>query len=231
MSNDVRDGAPRWLQLSIQALILYSVVTLCLETMPELIAYREFFEISEFIVVVIFTVEYFACWTFSNNRWTYPFRLMSIVDLLAILPFYLNAGLDLRSLRSLRLMRIFRVLKLGRYSTALQTLGDSLKRSWPELSAVLFLTLIIALISAMGLYYAEHDAQPKVFSSIPASLWWAIVTLTTVGYGDAYPITPLGKLMAGTIMILGIGLIAVPTGIVSSNLTEMMRESRGSESD
>ncbi len=226
MSDDARDKAPRALNLFIQGLILYSIVTVALETMPTLSSYGLFFRISEVVVVVIFTVEYLAFWALSKDRLRYPFRFMAIVDLLAILPFYLQLGIDLRSLRALRLLRIFRVLKMGRYSKALQTLGEAFQRAAPELAVVGYTVALIILISAMGLYYAEHDAQPEVYTSVPAWSWWAIVTLTTVGYSDVYPVTPVGKIIASAIMLTGIGFIAVPTGLLSSTMTDILRERR-----
>lgn len=222
-----RDKAPRWVQIGLLVLIVYSIVTTALETMPELADYETFFFVSEVVVVVVFTLEYVIFWVLDEKRATYPFRPISIVDLLAILPFYLRIGIDLRSLRALRLLRVFRVLKVARYSRALDTLGEAVRRAWPELVAVGFIAVVVILISAMGLYYAEHDAQPEVYRSIPHSLWWAVVTLTTVGYGDVYPVTVAGRWIAGAIMLLGIGLVAVPAGIISSTLTEIIRERKG----
>ena len=129
MADTSTDPFPRSLQLFIQALIVYSIVTVCLETVPDYAAYRSFFWMSEFVVVVIFTVEYFARWLLAQNRLRYPFRFLTIIDALAILPFYLQFGVDLRALRALRLLRLFRILKMARYSEALQTLGEAFKRS------------------------------------------------------------------------------------------------------
>lgn len=224
MADTTTDPFPRPLQLFIQALIIYSIITVCLETVPDLAAYRSFFRVSEIVVVVIFTVEYFARWVLASNRLTHPFRFLTVIDALAILPFYLQFGVDLRALRALRLLRLFRILKLARYSRALQTLAEAFTRSAPELAVFGFLVCIILLISAMGLYYAEHDSQPDVYSSIPGSLWWAVVTLTTVGFGDVYPATPMGRFIASAIMLCRIGLIAIPTGILSSTLTDLVRE-------
>jgi len=217
---------PRSVELSIQVLIVYSIITTVLETMPELAGYRSFFRFSEFVVVAIFTLEYLIRWYRSPDRLRYPLRPMAIIDLLAILPFYIRLTVDLRSLRALRLLRIFRLLKLGRYSRALQTLGEAFRRAGPELAVFGFIVLIVILLSSMTLYYAEHEAQPDVYESIPASLWWAVVTLTTVGYGDVYPVTPIGKVVASIVMLTGIGLIAIPAGVVSSHMTEIIREVR-----
>ena len=207
----------------ILILILYSIVTMTLETMPEMRHYRTFFVWSEFVVVSIFTVEYVVNWVASRNR-RYPLTPLAIIDLLAILPFYLQLGVDLRGLRAFRLLRVFRLLKLARYSKSLQLLGEALRRSGPELLAFGFVGLIVIYISAMCLYYAEHNAQPEVFSSIPATFWWAIVTLTTVGYGDVYPMTAIGKVVAAVVMISGVGFVAVPTSIITVKFSEVLRE-------
>jgi voltage-gated potassium channel len=217
---------PFWFQISIQGLILYSIVTTFLETVPEFASYANFFQISETVVVIIFTLEYGFLWLKSTDRRAYPFRFMAVIDLLSIAPFYLGAAVDLRGIRVFRLLRITRVLKLGRYNKAINTLGEAFKRSAPELLVFSVVTMMTLTISAMALYYAEHDAQPEVYSSLPASLWWAVVTLTTVGYGDVYPITVLGKLVAAAVMLIGIGVIAIPTAIISSNLTALMRSNK-----
>ena len=156
----------------------------------------------------------------------FPFRVLAIIDLVSILPFYLSLGIDLRALRAVRLLRIFRVLKLGRYNRALQTIGQALQRTGPEIGVVFLGAAIMIVISAMALYYSEHNAQPDVYSSIPASLWWAVTTLTTVGYGDVRPITTMGKTVAAFIMLTGIGLIALPTSLLSSSMTEILQERR-----
>ena len=220
-----------WSQLFIQFLIVYSVVTVALETMDEFAAYRRFFVISEAVVVVIFTFEYILRLRESKPMWRYPLTPMAIIDLLAILPFYLQHLLatalpSLTVLRMLRLFRIFRLLKLARYSRSLQMLGEAVRRSGPELMVFMFIAAIIVVISAMGLYYAEHEKQPDVYSSIPDSIWWAIVTLTTVGYGDVYPTTTVGRVIASVVMLTGIGFIAVPTSLISSTMTELALEER-----
>ena len=226
MDSDVRERGPVWMQKAIQALILYSVVCFTLQTKPELSDYQRFFEISEVVVVAIFTVEYLTLWAISKNKWKYPFRFGTIVDLAAILPFYLQFGIDLSSLRVVRLMRLFQILKLAKYTRAFDTIVVATKRCGPELAVTGLLAMIVIYASAMGLYYAEHDAQPEQFPSIPASVWLTITTLTTVGYGDIVPVTPLGKVIAAVVMLAGIGMVAVPTGLISSQMTEILRERR-----
>jgi voltage-gated potassium channel len=150
---------------------------------------------------------------------------LAVVDLFAILPFYLPfTGIDLRFLRIMRMMRIFRVAKLGRYSQSLQMLQRVIMIKKEQLICSLFILLLLVIVAASMLYYAENGVQPEVFSSIPASMWWAIATLTTVGYGDVYPVTGLGKLMASIIAVLGIGMFALPTGILGAGFVEEMSQ-------
>lgn len=217
------------MQVAIQLLIVYSIVTMALETMPSLAAYHRFFHLSEVVVVILFTIEYLGFWILSKEKLRYPFRLFNIVDLLAILPLYLHLGVDLRTLRSLRLLRIVRVLKLARYNNAIDTLGLAVRRSGPEFYITGLLAFITIMISSTALFYAEHEAQPETYSSVPATMWAVVVTLTTVGYGDMYPVTTLGRLISAFIMLAGIALIALPTGIISSRLTDILQQRREEE--
>lgn len=227
-TTDPRDHLPKWLQFALIGLIVYSTAMVALETMPELAPYTEWFSLSETIVVVLFTIEYFTCWIFSEDRLRYPFRLMNLIDLAAILPFYLSFGSGFTVLRSLRLIRLLRLLKLARYNGAMHLLSEAFRRVGPELAMTGMLVAIAIFIAACALYFAEHDAQPDVYSSIPASMWWAITTLTTVGYGDVYPQTAVGRIVAACIMLCGIGLVAIPSGLLASAMTEILREQRRS---
>jgi voltage-gated potassium channel len=223
---DPRDKFPRWLQFSIGLLIIVSTVVVALETMPELLRYEPLFHAIEAVVVLLFTVEYVTCWYLSTDRLRYPFRPMNIIDLLAIAPFYIAVGMNLSFLRTLRLLRMFRLFKLARYSQAIRLLGEAFRRVGPELAMTGFVAAIAVVVAASALYFAEHDAQPEIYSSIPASLWWAVVTLTTVGYGDVYPQTVVGRIIGAFIMFCGIGLVAVPSGLLASAMTEIMAERR-----
>ena len=151
---------------------------------------------------------------------------LAVVDLLAIAPALLPmiTGLDLRSIRALRLVRIFRVLKLGRYSRAVNSLGRALHEKLPEITVAGFALLVVLVLASTVLYYAEVEAQPEAFSSIPAAAWWGVATLTTVGYGDIAPITPMGKLCASIFAILGIGLFALPAGFLGSAFVSQLQE-------
>ncbi len=146
---------------------------------------------------------------------------MAIIDLVAFLPALIFVG-DTSTywLRILRILRILRVLKIGRYSASIQMVANSLKKSWRELVVTFCASLFFLYLSAVLLYFVESEAQPEAFGSIPRAIWWAVATLTTVGYGDVYPITPLGKLCAGIIALIGIAIVALPAGILAGSFIE-----------
>ncbi len=221
-------------------LISLSVVSIVLESDVGLYArYKDWFFRFEVLTVAVFTIEYiFRLWSCvdaddSESAHLNPFRRRlkhvlspaALVDLLAIMPFYLTlAGLagsaDLRVLRAIRLLR---VLKLTRYSEATETLVQVLKENVRSFAAAFFLLMVVMLIAATGMYYFENEAQPVAFSSIPSSMWWAFVTLTTVGYGDVTPITTGGRIFGAMITVVGVGMVALPTGILASAYSEQMR--------
>lgn len=210
----------RFFDLVIQLLIVVSIVSFSLETVPGFSERNaEFLGVIEFVCVAVFTVEYLTRILVADNKLKFIFSVYGIIDLLAILPAYLQLDFDLRSLRALRLLRLFRVLKLVRYSRALRRLHLALLMIKEEL--ILFLTVagIVVYLSAVGIYYFESEAQPGQFTSVPKSLWWAIVTLTTVGYGDSYPITTGGRVFTFFVLVVGLGVVAVPSGLFASALT------------
>jgi len=210
----------RIFDLTIQVLIVLSIVSFSLETVPgNSERTTRILGIIEFICVAVFTVEYLTRILVADNKLKFIFSVYGIIDLLAILPAYLQLDFDLRSLRVLRLLRLFRVLKLMRYSRALRRLHLALLMVKEEL--ILFLTVagIVVYLSAVGIYYFENQAQPEQFTSVPESLWWAIVTLTTVGYGDSYPITTGGRIFTFFVLVVGLGVVAVPSGLFASALT------------
>lgn len=212
----------------IVSLILYSVICFSLETLPNLSEpVRRFLYWSEVVVVVIFTAEYLYRLYLTEQRLRFVFSLHGLIDLVAILPFYLSFGADLRTLRLLRLLRLLRVLKLIRYSRALQRFGQALYLARDELLVFLSAILVLLYLAAFGIYHFEHAAQPDKYRSIFDALWWAVATVTTVGYGDIYPVTLGGRLFTFGILMLGLGLVAVPAGIISSALSEISR--RGDE--
>lgn len=192
----------------------------------------------EVFSVAVFTVEYLArLWVCTldpryggavRGRLRYARTPLAVIDLLAILPFYLPffVAMDLRYLRALRLFRLFRILKMARYSVSLAIMARVVVRSREELLSTLFSAAVLLVIAASLMYHVEHDAQPGLFTSIPASMWWGVATLTTVGYGDMYPITPLGKLLAAMMAVVAVGAFALPAGILSSGFMEEIQALR-----
>lgn len=222
---------------SLIGLIFLNVVAVIASTVPELDhQYGQEFEGFNIFSVIVFTVEYFLrvwiCVEFdaegssaTKKRLAYVLSPMALIDLMVILPFYLGLffTLDLRILRVLRLLRIF---KLGRYSSAMQMLLQAFRQEYKILLASFSILLIMVVLAASGIYLIEHDVQPHKFGSIPAAMWWAMSTLTTVGYGDVVPITPMGKFFGGTITLLGMGMVAVPAGILASSFSEQAHQRR-----
>jgi voltage-gated potassium channel len=228
------DKLNRAFGIFIMTLIGLNVVALVAESVKSIHTYcPRLFSIFELVSVILFTVEYVArLWSCVEKpayhkpllgRLRFAVTPLAIIDLLAILPFYLPfLGLDLRFLRILRMMRIFRIAKLGRYSHSLQILQQVMAAKKEQLLCTLFVLVLLVIVAASLLYYAENSDQPDKFSSIPAAMWWAICTLTTVGYGDIYPMTALGKVMASIIAILGVGVFALPAGILGAGFVEEM---------
>ena len=143
-----------------------------------------------------------------------------LVDLIAILPFYLAFGMDLKSLRAIRLFRILRLFKFLRYGNTMEKMKKSFNIIKRELFIFTLATLMLIYFSSIGIYYFENEAQPEVFTSLFDAMWWSVATLTTVGYGDVYPITNGGKIFASVIVFIGLGLVAIPTGLIASSLTK-----------
>ena len=204
----------------IQALIFLSIISFSYETVPDLEpGTRKILRIIEVFCVIIFTIEYVLRIYVADKKSEFIFSFFGVIDFLAILPFYLTLGVDLRSLRALRFLRLFRILKLMRYNKAINRFTTAIKTAKEEILLFLFVTLILIYFASVGIYYFEHEAQPEHFASIFDSLWWAIITLTTVGYGDVYPITVGGKVFTFLILMIGLGIVAIATGIISSALT------------
>lgn len=221
----------RTVSIFIQVLILISVVTFSMETIPDLEPQtRAILRSIELFSVVIFTIEYLIRIYIAERKLKFVFSFFGIIDFLAILPFYLAIGVDLRSLRALRFLRLFRILKLVRYNKAMNQFSRAIKSAKEQIFLFIFITLILVYFAAVGIYYFENKAQPEHFSSIFDSLWWAIITLTTVGYGDVYPITVGGKVFTFFILMIGLGIVAIPTGIISSALTNSVDNSEPEES-
>lgn len=217
----------------ILTLILLNVLAVIAGTVESLYSkYSVYFNAFEAFSVIIFTVEYFLrLWTCTvkdkyknsiSGRLRFALTPLLIIDLLAILPFYLPMFFvfDSRFLRALRLFRLLRILKVIRYSDSLSLFSRVFHNKKEDLFMSLSFIVILLILVSSVMYYIENTEQPESFSSIPATMWWGIATLTTVGYGDMYPVTPLGKFLGGLIAILGLALFALPTGIIASGFSE-----------
>ena len=210
----------RVFDLFIQFLIVISLVSFCVETLPNLSKdVASFLSLLETITVIIFTIEYLMRLTVADRRVKFVFSFFGLIDLLAILPFYIASGVDLRSVRIFRMFRLFRMLKILRFSSALKRFRSAFYLVRAELVVFLSATMFLLFVAAVGIYYFENPAQPDKFSSVFQCLWWAVATLTTIGYGDIYPITVGGKIFTSFIAVVGIGFVAVPTGLMASALT------------
>ncbi len=213
----------------IQFLILLSLVTFSIETLPDNSENtKNILRFTEVFCVIVFTIEYFLRIYVAERPFKYIFSFYGIIDFLAIFPFYLRTAIDLRAIRIFRIFRIFRALKLIRYNRALNRFHIAAKIVQEELTLFFFVAAILVFLSASGIYFFENKAQPELFSSVFNSLWWAIVTLTTVGYGDVYPITLGGRIFTFFVLIIGIGVISVPAGLFASVLSKA-REIEGDE--
>ena len=219
----------------ILLLIIANVIAVMLETVdPIFAAYGRYFFLFEVISVGIFSLEYIGrLWAATEHReYQHPIwgrlRLMTspymIVDLLAILPFFLMAFVDLRFLRAIRLIRFLRLLKLARYSESLQLFIQTFRMKREELIMTSIVGTIVLLVASSGMYFAEKNAQEEVFTSIPRTLYWGVVTLTTVGYGDVTPVTPLRQVLGMVVAITGIGIFALPGSIMASGFIEAAKE-------
>ncbi len=231
-------GFGRAIDVFLIALISLNVVAIILESVAEIgSTYRGQFDSFELWSVAIFSIEYLArLWAapslddarFRHPVWgrlRYAVSPAAIVDLVAILPFYLSliVSVDLRFLRVVRLVRIF---KLTRYSAAMSVILSVLKEEFNAFVGAFFILFVLLILAASGIYLIEHEVQPDAFGSIPAAMWWALVTLTTVGYGDVTPITPGGRVFGGLITVIGVGMVALPAGILASGFSDQIRRRR-----
>ncbi|MBK8952508.1 MAG: ion transporter [Chitinophagaceae bacterium] len=237
-------GIPKWdrfVNVFIIVLIVLNVIAVMLETVPSMhdeYYEQRFFNYFDLISVGIFTVEYLlrlwsATYVYKYKHWfwgrlRYMFTLSALIDLAAILPSYLHAfiGLDLRVLRMLRLLRFLRLFKLTAYmKSSTQLISGVLKRRASELTLSFVMIFFLIIIASCIMYFAEHlhPINKDKFTSIPATMWWAVVTLTTTGYGDMYPMTTMGKIMSGLIMLTGFAVFAIPAGIFYAGFLEEFR--------
>ena len=242
-SQDNPSKASKAFDIFIISLIIVNVITIIADTfkLPETV--KSILYYIEIFSVVIFTIEYLIRIYVSDLLYPElsPFRarlkyirsFMAVIDLLAILPFYIPyiIPIDLRVLRMLRIIRLLRIFKINRYTSAMSTIANVFKRKKHQLLSSLAVVSVLMIIAAILMYNIENEAQPDAFENAFSALWWAVATLTTVGYGDVYPITPLGKILSAIIALLGIGLVAVPTGIISSGFVESFEEKKNEQED
>jgi voltage-gated potassium channel len=220
-------------------LILLNTVAVITETVERIFtAYRPIFDAFEVFSVAVFSIEYilrvWCCTSVEKykhpviGRLKYIFTIGALIDLLAIIPFYLPlfGSFDLRFVRLLRLVRFFRFFKISRYLHATSVVSHVFEQKKGELVLGFLMTIFLIVIASSTMYFVEHDAQPHKFSSIPETMWWSVATLTTVGYGDMYPITALGKTLTSIISILGIGLFALPAGILASGFSDEFKKTK-----
>lgn len=231
MKNENRKWTDR-IDKFIYVLILLSTLAIILESDQELSkTYHRLFRNFEVISVAIFSLEYIYRTVLNfrrNKNLKYNYSFYGLIDLIAVLPFFLPLAFafDSRALRILRLIRALRVLKVSQHSKAVKHLLQVFKQIKGELTLTFFLSLILIVFSGIVVYYVENPSQPDVFNNIGNSIWWALATLTTVGYGDIYPITVPGKLIASFVAIVGIGLIAIPTGLISATYVDILKKEK-----
>lgn len=182
------------------------------------------FHLIDMLIIGIFTVEYFIRWYWAENRWRYPFTTMAIIDLAVILPFYFSHLFDLRSLRLVRVVRMLQLLKIYRYNRAMQSFFATIHKVLPQLEIIGLVLVMVVTISSTAIYEAERDAQPDKFQSMADALWWCVVTLATVGYGDLTPITSTGRLIASITMVVGLGIFGTFISLIGGAFITAMQD-------
>ena len=209
----------------IQTLIVLSIISFSIETLPELDnKVLEILDLFELITVILFTLELILRLFLTSPPLKYLFSFYGLIDILAILPFYLSTGFDLRTVRVFRLFRLFRIFKLFKYGKAIDRLIEAFSEIKKELVIFLIGTIFFIYLSSIGIYYFESQAQPESFKSVFHSMWWAVTTLTTVGFGDMYPVTIGGNLFTTLVVFIGMGMVAVPTGLFASAVSKTFKK-------
>jgi len=208
-------------------LIVISIGLMAIETLPGFDrAWSGAILAFDWVIVAIFTIEYaFRFWT-APNRLRYVFSFWGLIDLIAIAPFWAGLFFGLTGGEALWTLRILRIAKLLRFVANLETLQRAFELVWRELVVVFLIAVLVMFCTAVGIYIFEHDAQPEAFRSIPHSFWFAVTTLTTVGYGDMFPITLGGKIFTFGILMIGLGIVALPAGLIASAFTQAREEER-----
>ena len=211
----------------IQILIVISLISFAFETLPNLsTAWQTVLKFTEIIIVLIFTIEYIIRISLCRPQLKYIFSFYGVIDILAILPFFLTAGIDIKSIRAFRLLRLLRFVKLLKYNKAIRRLRDALIDAKDELILSGIVAGILLYLASIGIYYFEEEAQPDSFGSVFHSMWWAVCSLTTVGYGDVKPITVGGKIFTGIVLIIGVGIVAMPTAILASSFNNAKKKEK-----
>ena len=232
------DRQSRIADIIIITLVSLNVLAVILESIPSLVSeFETFFAVFEIFSVFVFSVEYLLrLWSTVEEdtrkykrpvvgRIRYMLTPMALIDLIAILPFYLGFFVDF-DLRFMRVLRLLRVFKLTRYSASMSLLLNVLKDESRAIGAAFFVLFLLIIMAASLTFLAEHEAQPEAFGTIPDAMWWAIITMTTVGYGDVTPVTALGKIFGAVISIISVGMVALPAGLLASGFTEALRRRR-----
>jgi len=231
-ATDPEDALGRLVNFFIMALIVLNVAAVVLESEASIAGrYGPLFDAFGIVSIIAFTAEYaLRLWVSDlepgrsdpvGGRVRFALSPLAIIDLAVILPYYLPVVFpDLRFLRGVRVFWLFRLLGMGRYSESMGTLERVIRAKKEELTVTFFAIVFFLTFASSIIYFLEHDVQPENFPSIPATMWWGLLTLTTIGYGDVYPVTILGKIAGSLIIILGVGMFALPTGILASGFVE-----------
>lgn len=237
------DIASRFFDSAIVFLIVLSVIAIMIDTFPLSVSAKAFVRYMDTAAAVVFSLEYLLrIWTApclyprlspAGARLRYMISFMALIDLLAVLPFYLPRifPLSLQALRLLRLGKLLEVFKINRYTDALKTVASVFKRKSSQLLSSMFVILLLIVLASTLMFHAEHSVQPDKFRTILDSLWWSIATFTTVGYGDIYPVTSVGRFLSAILAFLGIVLVAVPTGIISAGFIEQQKNDPAEEEE
>jgi voltage-gated potassium channel len=226
MLEDVNSPAGRRFALLLQALILLSVVSISLDTFAGLPhGLRQLLHVLDIAIILFFSVEYLLRVWVARRRLAYVLSFWGLIDLAAVAPFWI-VGADARAVRAFRLLRIVHIFRFGRYAKALEHFGRAWNVVREDIQMFLGMSGILLYLAALGIWHFEHDAQPQAFGDIFDALWWAMITLTTVGYGDIYPVTTGGRIFTMLLLLVGLALVAVPSGLLATAFTEVRRQER-----
>jgi len=216
--NDTKNKKAKIIDVFIYTIIFLTVIDHGMQTMPSMADYHVYLENWEIIPIVLFTIELVLRIYSAPNRIKFIFSFWGLVDMIALVPYYLGLPADLREIR------VLRFLSLLKYEPASQKIVKAFKSITKELIIFSILTVFVLYVAAVGIYHFENPVQPEQFPDIFHSMWWAVATLTTVGYGDVYPITGGGKIFSSVVVFVGLGIVALPAGLIASAFTGIFRE-------